>query len=90
MAGTLKAYYLLQSAYWCQQFILLVLRIEKPRSDFTELVAHHIVTLWLIGWSYLVNLTLIGNAVYMTMDFSDIFLAVSTFIFSITNVNLTH
>ncbi|PVG00552.1 longevity assurance proteins LAG1/LAC1 [Serendipita vermifera] len=77
MAGTLKPYYLLQTAYWCQQFLLLVLRIEKPRSDFAELVAHHIVTLWLIGWSYLINLTLIGNAVYMTMDFSDIFLALS-------------
>ncbi|CAG8670715.1 5900_t:CDS:2, partial [Acaulospora colombiana] len=52
-------------------------RMEKPRSDFAELVAHHFVTLWLIGWSYLINLTLIGNAVYMTMDFSDIFLSLA-------------
>jgi acyl-CoA-dependent ceramide synthase len=85
MAGTLKPYYLLQSAFWCHQFLLLVLRMEKPRKDFAELVAHHIVTLWLIGWSYLINLTLIGNAVYMTMDFSEIFLSVSTFIFCVNN-----
>jgi acyl-CoA-dependent ceramide synthase len=78
MIGTLKPYYLLQTAYWCQQFLLLVLRVEKPRSDFTELVAHHVVTLWLILWSYMFNLTLIGNAIYLTMDWSDIFLAVSS------------
>ncbi|PVF94233.1 longevity assurance proteins LAG1/LAC1, partial [Serendipita vermifera] len=77
MAGTLKPYYLVQAAYWCHQFLLLALRMEKPRSDFAELVAHHFVTLWLIGWSYLINLTLIGNAVYMTMDFSDIFLSLA-------------
>jgi acyl-CoA-dependent ceramide synthase len=78
MVGTLKPYYLLQTAYWCQQFLLLVLRVEKPRSDFTELVAHHLVTLWLIIWSYLFSLTLIGNAIYLTMDWSDVFLAVSS------------
>jgi acyl-CoA-dependent ceramide synthase len=77
MVGPLKIFYLLQAAYWCQQFLLLVLRIEKPRSDFTELVAHHIVTLWLIGGSYLVNMTPIGNAVFLTMDWSDVFISVS-------------
>ncbi|CCA67019.1 related to longevity-assurance protein LAG1 [Serendipita indica DSM 11827] len=77
MPGTLKVYYLLQTAYWTQQFLVLVLKLEKPRSDYAELVAHHVVTLWLIFWSYLVNLTYIGNAVYMTMDVSDVFLALS-------------
>ncbi|KAG8814663.1 hypothetical protein FRC19_001591, partial [Serendipita sp. 401] len=77
MPGTLKPYYLLQFAYWLQQFLLLVLRMEKPRSDFYQLVAHHIVTLWLIGGSYLFTCTWIGNAVFMTMDWSDVFLALS-------------
>ncbi|KAG8836214.1 hypothetical protein FRC17_008950 [Serendipita sp. 399] len=75
--GTLKVYYLLQTAYWLQQFLLLVLKIEKPRSDFTELVAHHIVTLWMVLWSYIINLTLIGNAIFLTMDWSDVFIALS-------------
>jgi acyl-CoA-dependent ceramide synthase len=37
----------------------------------------HWVTLWLIGWSYAVNLTMIGNAVFITMDVSDVFLAIA-------------
>lgn len=66
----------MQLAYWCQQLIVLVLRLEKPRKDFAELVVHHLVTIWLVGWSYAINLTYIGNAVFLTMDVSDVFLAV--------------
>jgi len=65
MTPALKSYYLLHFAYWLQQFLVLALRLEKPRRDYTELVVHHFVTLWLIGWSYLVNMTWIGNLVYM-------------------------
>lgn len=77
MTPLIKRYYLMQLAYWIQQLFVLVLRLEKPRKDFTELVIHHLVTIWLVGWSYVVNLTYIGNAVFLTMDVSDIFLAVS-------------
>lgn len=77
MTGLLKAYYLLQGSYWCQQAIILAAGVEKPRKDFKELIAHHIVTLWLIGWSYMLTLTYIGVAVYVTMDVSDIFLALA-------------
>ncbi|KAJ3538718.1 hypothetical protein NM688_g6480 [Phlebia brevispora] len=77
MVPGLKRYYLMQCAYWCQQLLVLVLGLEKPRKDYSELVAHHIVTLWLVGWSYLINLTLIGNAIYVSMDIPDMFLAVS-------------
>ncbi|KAJ7283555.1 longevity assurance proteins LAG1 LAC1 [Mycena rebaudengoi] len=77
MKPELKRYYLMQMAYWFQQLIVLVLGLEKPRKDFNELVAHHLVTLWLVGWSYMINLTLIGNAVYMSMDIPDMVLACS-------------
>ncbi|KAG6911187.1 hypothetical protein DXG01_003054 [Tephrocybe rancida] len=77
MKPELKRYYLMQMSYWCQQLIVLVLGLEKPRKDYKELVAHHFVTLWLVGWSYMLNLTLIGNAVYMSMDIPDTFLAFS-------------
>ncbi|KAH7876279.1 longevity assurance proteins LAG1/LAC1 [Lentinula edodes] len=77
MKPELKRYYLMQMAYWVQQLLVLVLGLEKPRKDYYELVAHHIVTIWLVGWSYLINLTLIGNAVYMSMDIPDTFLAFS-------------
>ena len=45
----LKRYYLMQISYWCQQMLILVLGLEKPRKDYWELVAHHLVTLWLVG-----------------------------------------
>jgi len=51
MTPELKRFYLMQASYWCQQLIVLVFRLEKPRKDFRELVAHHIVTLWLIGFA---------------------------------------
>lgn len=72
-----KVYYLCQFAYWLQQFIVLALQLEKPRKDFPELVAHHIVTLLLIGLSYRFHFTYIGLAVFITMDSSDIWLALS-------------
>ena len=51
MKPELKSYYLMQSAYWCQQLLVLVLGLEKPRKDYYELVAHHFVTLWLVGYA---------------------------------------
>ncbi|KAG6830235.1 hypothetical protein H0H87_008792 [Tephrocybe sp. NHM501043] len=77
MKPELKRYYLMQMAYWCSELIVLGLGLEKPRKDYKELVAHHFVTLWLVGWSYTMNMTLIGNAVYMSMDIPDAFFAFS-------------
>ncbi|KAJ2936077.1 hypothetical protein H1R20_g1016, partial [Candolleomyces eurysporus] len=65
MPGELKRYYLMQFSYWLQQLIVLVLGLEKPRKDYNMLVAHHFVTLWLVG------------AVYMSMDIPDAFFAAS-------------
>ena len=73
-----KAYYLLQAAYWLQQWLVLLLELEAPRKDYKELVLHHIVTLSLIGLSYRFHFTYMGVAVYVTHDISDFFLAVST------------
>ncbi|RAL12967.1 TLC domain-containing protein [Aspergillus homomorphus CBS 101889] len=72
-----KAYYLLEASYWAQQAIVLMLQLEKPRKDFKELVAHHIITLALIGLSYRFHFTYMGIAVYITHDISDFFLATS-------------
>jgi len=75
--GLFKAYYLIQASYWTQQMIVLLLMLEKPRKDFKELVAHHIITLALIWLSYRFHFTHMGIAVYITHDISDFFLAVS-------------
>ncbi|KAI7862998.1 TLC domain-containing protein [Spinellus fusiger] len=70
-----KYYYLLQFAYWLQQ--IFVLQIEAPRKDYRELVAHHIATIVLIGFSYLFNFMRIGNAVFVCMDLPDSLLALA-------------
>lgn len=72
-----KLYYLLQAAFWSQQSIVLGLQLEKPRKDYKELVYHHIVTLLLIFCSYRFHFTWIGLAIYITMDISDLVLAIS-------------
>ncbi|EHK21153.1 uncharacterized protein TRIVIDRAFT_59599 [Trichoderma virens Gv29-8] len=72
-----KFYYLFQAAYWAQQGIVMLLGFEKPRKDYKELVAHHVVTLALIGLSYRFHFTHMGVAVYITHDVSDVFLALS-------------
>ncbi|KAF9055413.1 longevity assurance proteins LAG1/LAC1 [Hymenopellis radicata] len=77
MKPELKRYYLMQMAYWCQQFLVLVLGLEKPRKDYAVLVVHHFVTIWLVGWSYMTNMTVLGSAVYMSMDIPDSSLALS-------------
>ncbi|KAJ7019918.1 longevity assurance proteins LAG1/LAC1 [Mycena alexandri] len=77
MKPELKRYYLMQTAHWTHEFLILVLRLERPRSDYYEFIAHHIVTLWLVGWGYMLNLTLIGNAVFLSMDIPDAFFAFS-------------
>ncbi|PWY68465.1 longevity-assurance protein 1 [Aspergillus heteromorphus CBS 117.55] len=75
--GLFKAFYLLEASYWAQQAIVLLLMLEKPRKDFKELVAHHIITLALIGLSYRFHFAHMGIAVYITHDISDFFLATS-------------
>jgi len=52
MNPELKRYYLMQTAYWCQQLLVILLGLEKPRKDHNELIAHHFVTLWLVGSVY--------------------------------------
>ncbi|TRM67742.1 TLC domain-containing protein [Schizophyllum amplum] len=77
MNPELKQFYLMQAAHWLHELIIMVLGFEKPRKDYAELVAHHAVTLWLIGWSYLINLTFIGISVFVSMDVPDVFLALT-------------
>jgi acyl-CoA-dependent ceramide synthase len=72
-----KFYYLFQAAYWVQQAVVMLLGQEKPRKDYKELIAHHILTISLIFLSYRFHFTYIGVAVFISHDISDFFLAVS-------------
>ncbi|KAF9173518.1 sphingosine N-acyltransferase lag1 [Mortierella sp. AD011] len=73
--ATMKWYYLIQFAFWFQQLLLAILGIEKRRKDFLEFMIHHIITCMLVGFSYTLNFTSVGHAVFCAMDFSDIVLA---------------
>ncbi|PNP80115.1 Fum17p [Fusarium nygamai] len=77
LGPAIKFYYLFQAAYWVQQSVVLVLRLEKPRKDHMELTVHHIITIALIALSYRFHFTHIGISVYITHDISDLFLAAS-------------
>ncbi|KAJ7190987.1 TLC domain-containing protein [Mycena pura] len=77
LPAAMKRYYLCQIAYWLQQFLVLALDLEKRRSDHWQLVLHHCVTVWMVSWSYLMNVTLLGNAVFISMDVPDAALALS-------------
>ncbi|CAH1761661.1 8709_t:CDS:2 [Entrophospora sp. SA101] len=72
MSYIFKWYYLVQFAFWVQQ--IFVLNIEKRRKDFSEMLAHHMITVFLMFSSYIFNFTRIGNAVLCIMDFADILL----------------
>ncbi|KAI0888584.1 longevity assurance proteins LAG1/LAC1 [Annulohypoxylon maeteangense] len=73
----LKFYYLFQAAFWSQQALVMLLGMEEKRKDYQELVAHHFVTIALIGLSYRFHFTYMGIAVYISHDISDFFLAMS-------------
>ncbi|KAJ7016051.1 hypothetical protein C8F04DRAFT_1166548 [Mycena alexandri] len=60
----MKRYYVVQIGYWGATVLLLGL--EKRRSDY-----------WSTCWSYLMNVTLLGTAVFVSMDVPDLLLAVS-------------
>jgi hypothetical protein len=47
--------------------------LVKRRSDFHEMVLHHVVTLWLIVLSYVENQTRIGSVIMFMNDLPDIF-----------------
>ncbi|GAA5861753.1 hypothetical protein JCM8547_000724 [Rhodosporidiobolus lusitaniae] len=66
-----KWYYLVECAFWIQQII--VLNLEARRKDYVQMFAHHVITVILMSFSYVLNWTRIGNTILCTMDFSDIF-----------------
>lgn len=66
-------YYLLQTAFWIQQVI--VINVEAPRKDHWHMLTHHVVTILLLLGSYSAHFTPIGNVVLILMDPCDILLS---------------
>lgn len=74
LASPIKAYYLLQFAFWITQ--LVTINIEAPRKDHVQMLTHHIITITLIAGSYFYNFTRIGCVILVLLDFCDILLPV--------------
>ena len=47
--------------------------LHPIRNDFIEMMLHHIVTLFLYGFSYLINMTASGSVIMFLHDWADIF-----------------
>ena len=72
--GLLKAYILIQLAFWLQQII--VINIEERRKDHWQMLTHHFITVSLITASYRYRHTPVANVILILMDVSDVFLPV--------------
>lgn len=75
LAGPVKFYYLLQTACYIHQ--ILVLNAEARRKDHWQMMAHHIITVALEIASYFYNYTRVGCLVLVLMDLCDGLLPVS-------------
>jgi hypothetical protein len=68
-----RAFYLFQLGFYLHS-TFAHLFMEVRRKDFWEMLVHHIVTLWLIFWSYGAGYHRIGVLVLFVHDIGDIFL----------------
>ncbi|ESW97214.1 hypothetical protein KL918_000822 [Ogataea parapolymorpha] len=73
MSASFKAYYLIQTACWFQQMI--VLHIEEKRKDHYQMFSHHIITSLLCIGSYAYYFTKVGHVIFLLMDIVDVFLS---------------
>lgn len=73
LSGLFKFYYLVQTANWFQQFIIIFL--EAKRKDHYQMVSHHVITILLCTGSYCCYFTKIGHIILLLMDIVDVFLS---------------
>ncbi|QIW99903.1 hypothetical protein AMS68_005421 [Peltaster fructicola] len=70
LSASMKAYYLVQTAFWLQQII--VIHLEERRKDHWQMLAHHFITCGLLISSYSCRMTRVGNAILNLMDVVDL------------------
>ncbi|TFK28788.1 longevity assurance proteins LAG1/LAC1 [Coprinopsis marcescibilis] len=78
VAGPIKFYYLMQSACYIHQ--ILILNAEARRKDHAQMMAHHIITVALLIISYFLDFTRVGCIILLLMDWCDIFLPLAKMI----------
>ncbi|WFD19464.1 sphingosine N-acyltransferase [Malassezia caprae] len=73
MDALTKAVYLWEASNYIHQ--VFVINLEERRSDFWQMLTHHIVTLFLIGGSYMCCFHPVGIVVLLLMDPADVCLS---------------
>jgi len=73
MSYSFKMFYFTQLAFYMHSFIAHV-TIEVRRKDFVQMLVHHIISAFLIGFSYYYNVFRIGGVLLALHDFNDILL----------------
>eukprot|EP00929_Paragymnodinium_shiwhaense_P099847 TRINITY_DN61747_c0_g1_i1.p1 TRINITY_DN61747_c0_g1~~TRINITY_DN61747_c0_g1_i1.p1 ORF type:complete len:345 (+),score=72.67 TRINITY_DN61747_c0_g1_i1:137-1171(+) len=75
MTASYKLYFLFQIGFWFH--MVFVTLIEPWQKDFPVMLAHHFVTILMLGGCYAGAVTRFGHAVLVEQDFADIFLPVA-------------
>jgi len=74
VAGPVKFYYLTQIAFYLHQ--VLILNAEARRKDHIQMMAHHVITIFLMLASYFGNFIRVGSVILLITDWCDILLPV--------------
>ena len=83
----MKLYYLIQlGKHSARFFIHIFIRAE---GNFMEFTLHHGITVFLVGYSYLTNMWLIGLMVFFLHDYSDFALALAR-LYRVTHILLSN
>lgn len=70
---SLELVYMCQCGFYVYSIAALVLW-ETRRKDFSVMMSHHVITVFLIGYSYITRFFRIGSVVLAVHDASDVFL----------------
>ncbi|TMS39465.1 hypothetical protein L596_005981 [Steinernema carpocapsae] len=68
--NTVWWYYMLETGFYCS--LLISSTFETRRSDFWQLIFHHVVTIGLLSASWTINFVRVGTLVLISHDLSDI------------------
>ncbi|KAJ7638766.1 TLC domain-containing protein [Roridomyces roridus] len=75
IAAPIKSTTLPRRQFYTHQ--MLVLNAEARRKDHWQMMAHHVITVFLMGASYFFNFTRVGCLIMVLMDWCDIFFPIA-------------
>jgi ceramide synthetase len=70
--GAVRLYYFVSLGYYLHALVAMF--YEERKKDFAEMLLHHVVTVFLIAFSWIVNFDRVGTLVLLVHDVADPFL----------------